>query len=607
MCKRKCHIVVALLLFILPTANVFSQEKPNPVDSLLNKKKGIWKLAHGLRIDTAEPVKIVERNDEPFEKYTHKIIRNIYVDRIEFGVSLADTSKKMQNRLTRFVNTIHATTHIHTIKNHLFFKENEPLSPYVMGHNERYLRDLSFIQDAKIDVLPLWETVDSVDILVRTKDLISLVGSLNISNTKKGIATVFEDNISGSGDRLQFSTLYHIDRSPPWGGEVQYTRRNIRGSFINLNLGYSNFRSEVRTALQEEQAYFVKMEKPFVNPFMTWTYALAMELHRNKNFYHVDSFFLNNIKYQNTLFDSWVGYNLSSQKRFSNDAQKLRFLIAARIMASSFSEKPLRYYQEYNFAYANTSSLLLSASAFKQNFYSTRFIYGFGRKEDIPTGMDVRLTTGITHIEERTRPYLGLSFERYGLTRREGFYHYTIRTEGFKKGSVWEDINALGQVEYFTRLYRATKPWKHRIYINASLARQLRTVFNEPLYIESQYGLQRYNNNYAWGSLRHTVNAEWVLFTRRQFLYFKLATFIGGGITAFKTYAADSRSKYYPVITGGIRARNESISLGTLEFRAMYFPVKDYLNHWYVLRVSTNLRFKYNQDYVKRPGFIQIN
>ncbi len=41
------------------------------------------------------------------------------------------------------------------IRDHVFFREKKPLNPYLLADNERYLRDLNFIVDARIYVMPL--------------------------------------------------------------------------------------------------------------------------------------------------------------------------------------------------------------------------------------------------------------------------------------------------------------------------------------------------------------------------------------------------------------------------------------------------------------------
>ena len=46
---------------------------------------------------------------------------------------------------------------------------------------------------------------------------------------------------------------------------------------------------------------------------------------------------------------------------------------------------------------------------------------------------------------------------------------------------------------------------------------------------------------------------------------------------------------------------------GTLELKAYYFPRENYYGKWYRVELNTNVRFKYNRQYIKRPEIILAN
>ncbi|MDQ3552254.1 MAG: hypothetical protein M3413_12065, partial [Bacteroidota bacterium] len=58
---------------------------------------------------------------------------------------------------------------------------------------------------------------------------------------------------------------------------------------------------------------------------------------------------------------------------------------------------------------------------------------------------------------------------------------------------------------------------------------------------------------------------------------------------------------------GGMRTRNEALIFGTIELKGAFFPKKDFLGNSYRISFNTNLRFKYDQNFIKRPEFIQVN
>ncbi|MGZ5221164.1 MAG: hypothetical protein ACXWC7_13840, partial [Chitinophagaceae bacterium] len=63
----------------------------------------------------------------------------------------------------------------------------------------------------------------------------------------------------------------------------------------------------------------------------------------------------------------------------------------------------------------------------------------------------------------------------------------------------------------------------------------------------------------------------------------------------------------YSVLGGGVRIRNESLIFGTTEFKGMYFPRKNFRNESWRIEVNTKVRFKYNQEFIRRPEFVKVN
>ena len=154
---------------------------------------------------------------------------------------------------------------------------------------------------------------------------------------------------------------------------------------------------------------------------------------------------------------------------------------------------------------------------------------------------------------------------------------------------------------------RFGKRWKQRSFLNASFGKQYSSLLDEPFLLESRYGLQDFKNNSLGGSMRAPVKAESVFFTPWSILYFKFAPFVFGSATAFKLNNDDSKTKIYPAFGGGIRTRNESLIFGTIELKAVYFPTPVLYNHRYLIQFNTNLRFKYTQNFIRRPEFVHIN
>jgi hypothetical protein len=251
--------------------------------------------------------------------------------------------------------------------------------------------------------------------------------------------------------------------------------------------------------------------------------------------------------------------------------------------------------------------VLGAVSIFRLNYYKTQFIYGFGRNEDLPEGLDASFTAGWTRKQQRERPYAGLNLQHYSFTKNQSYFNYRLSAGSFLYNKKLEDISLLANVDFFSPLLHMGKKWKQRTFLNASIGKQLNYLLDEPFLLESQYGLPHFQNNSLGGSLRANLKAETVFFTPWSILYFKFAPFVFGSATAFKLSGDSIKSKIYPAIGGGIRTRNESLIFGTIELRAVYFPKPDLYNHRYLIQLNTNLRFKYVQNFIRRPEFVHVN
>lgn len=581
------------------------------MDSILLQQKGIiGQLAKNLLTDTLAATRLsLLRTDLPFQRYTGRIIRNIKIEQLPFGVSIADTTTRLNDKLKRTANKFHKQTKDFVIRNNLFFSENEKLSPHVLGDNEKHLRDLAFIRDATIRVQPVMQSRDSVDIIIITKDVLSIGGSFRLHNTESVSISLREDNFGGYGDRIFGQSLLDLNRDRMFGYGFEYIKRNIWGSFVDASAGITDFNKTFSNGKREEMVAYFRLTRPLVSRYMKWTYGSEMELHRTQNFYDTDSLYQQDFKYKYNIIDAWSAWNIDADRVDGNsDKARLRRLIGLRIVQQNFSDKPLKYANQYYYRYADLRAVLGSFSIFRQNFYKTQYIYGFGRNEDVPEGMEASFTAGLTKKDTLQRPFVGFNFQRYYFTGARHYFNYTMRAGAYLYKGKMEDIDLLTALEYFSPLHLLNKNWKQRFFVNASAARQINNILNEPLLLSSQYGLDELRSDTAGGHFRITLKTESVFFSPWSVLLFRFAPFVFANASYTNLNIENvSPDKLYASIGGGVRVRNESLIFGTTEFRGMYFPRKNFRDKNWRVEVHTNIRFKYNQEFIKRPEFVIVN
>ena len=103
-----------------------------------------------------------QNREHSFDVYGGKQIRYVYYNRLKvFGTTIEDTTV-VPNKLVRFANRLHYDTRTWVIKQSLFFREGDTVNAYKLVDNERYLRRLPFIVDARIYVINSYENKYSI-------------------------------------------------------------------------------------------------------------------------------------------------------------------------------------------------------------------------------------------------------------------------------------------------------------------------------------------------------------------------------------------------------------------------------------------------------------
>ena len=125
---------------------------------LAHKKGLLGKIGKSLSVnipDPALPASGIIKNEIPFNQYRGKIIRNIIIQKQGFTKSVNDTVSIHHNIFNAIGDALHPSSKNKVIYNNLFFSSGDSLYPYLLADNGRYLRSISYLQDARILVQPI--------------------------------------------------------------------------------------------------------------------------------------------------------------------------------------------------------------------------------------------------------------------------------------------------------------------------------------------------------------------------------------------------------------------------------------------------------------------
>jgi hypothetical protein len=607
------YFVCFLVIFLIAFPSFSQTVKADTVFFLANKKGLLGKIGKSVSVNQIPdvlPDNGASKNEEEFLPFKGKIIRKILIQKIGFNKSIYDTANNKKTFLTNLGDALHTSTRKQVIRNNLFFAEGDSLYPNLLADNDKFLRDLSFLQDAKILVSDAYVNADSVDIIIVSKDVFPIGGSLSEATTEMAIFELNDDNLFGSGDRIQIQNLFDSRRNPNFGFGAEYRKRNIAGTFINLTLGYNNQNPSFNTGRREEQSVYIKGELPLVSPYHSITGAFELSRNSTANRYVNDSIYQKFDQYSYSNLDAWLGFSIGARSQLKyNFLTRKKELISFRLLNRDFNKVPTITSTNYDSRYTDLRGVLSSFTVFQQDFYHTNFIYGFGRNEDIPEGFNLSFTGGWTNQNDFSRLYLGVDYQRSYFGNNSKYLNYNIKLGGYYNKNRLEDINFLASVEAFTKLRKlGNSTWYLRHFFSGSFTQQINTFLNDPLRLSSIYGLPVSRNPSTISSGRVTVNMESVFYNTWSLAGFRFAPFGFANFSYLKTSGGELfNGDFYSAIGAGVRTRNENLVFGTMELKAFYFPrTIDNMKQWNIT-FTTDLKFRYITQLVRKPDVVQVN
>jgi hypothetical protein len=514
-----------------------------------------------------------KNRENAFRIYGGKQIRYIYFNQLKvFGTTIEDTMV-ISSKLVRFVNRLHYNTRTWVIEQSLFFSEGDTVNAYKLVDNERYLRRLPFIQDARIYVINNYANSDSIDIVVLTKDVFEYGGTISQLNETKASANIFNNNLFGAGQKVAFGASWDNGYNPKWRTGASYTKYNIGGTFADVSIGYTmlNDKPNVDTGLYENAGYLI-INRPLYSTWASFTGGLTLSANRSVNIYALPDSLYYDYKYY--LADVWGGYNFTNQyKKTGFNSMKPNIGIELRSFNLDFTQRPDQPQLDTvpNF---NSHNFLLSQLVFyHQDFFKTNYFFGFGRTEDIPMGYTYAASFGVDRWLGLIRSYTALQAQKYWLQGK----NLISATVGF--GSYWEshkseDAVLHVQADYYSNIWPIRGP-KIREFLHADYLICFNPVIYKsmPLNINKENGIFGYRNTLYQGYQRLNMSAQTNYYSPISIYGFRFNFYL---LMQASLLASEKESiftsPFYSGFTLGCQIRNENLSFNTLQISASYLP-----------------------------------
>jgi hypothetical protein len=489
--------------------------------------------------------------------YKGKKIRKIEVQRLDvFGVSITNPTKRDSKKIDNLLNKTHVNTNESIIRKNLLFSVGDNISPLVLSDNERLLRQLPYIDDARIMVIPVSD--EEADILVLTKDVYSLGASYSYQGLKKGSVSVFEKNILGIGHELGVDIPFDIESPKSPGFGVHYTIDNVLKSFVNLNLFFLNG--------LEEKNYGISLSRSFVSS--TTKYAGGVSVKQRYTTENLDT-----LPVPEPLKCNLQDYWLARSFLLNNEGVS-RIIIGGRYMNNNIYDRPFILPDSY---YNLTKyRMYLGSIAFSvQKYYKTSLIYSYGRTEDVPVGGLLRFTMGREFNEFnafRKRTYLGTEIALGKSEKTLGYFYTSAGVATFIDGKQSRQGLLSVRLSYFSNLISAGTS-KVRNFVSFDYTRGFDRNNDEFLVYDNRNGFSGIKNDSIRGKQRLSVSLESVLFSPVNVYGFRFA-FFGFADVSLLAGSNEVFGNGYSLsgIGLGIRIRNDNLIFNTFQLRLGFFP-----------------------------------
>ncbi|MCX6249945.1 MAG: hypothetical protein NTX61_04250 [Bacteroidetes bacterium] len=518
-------------------------------------------------------------SEYPFEQFRGKIIRSIRTESLSpFGTSVVDTCMTPETGISKFGNAIHVITKKFVIRKYLIFKTGQSLDPGVMADNERILRSLHGIEDARIIVTPCQSNPDSIDIIVITKDVWSIGFDILSATTNRALIRLYDGNFLGLGDRfLHGFSFEKSGRAFFMYDNASYNMTNIGGTFIDGTAGFS----------QDDDGYQnfqIQLSRTFFSNKTRWAGNGQFQYIRDTR---IPGEPVNTASYYHNA-SLWLGY------AFPFIQAPIHMVISEGVYQRYFYSRPSVLYDTNNL-FNNYIKVFTGLSISKNKYYLTDYVSELGKTENIPYGYMVQLTLGPEFINYQTRFYHGFEVSVGDFINRFGYLMGDVRIGGFLHNSSFEDGVLKFHVMYMTYLQQPpNKRYKIRTYLKADYMLGFNTKENNKDLADISQIMRIQpvdDHSLLQGTRLLAANLSTALFTPWFFYGFRFALIgqlQGGFIARNKSVFA---TPFYPGIKTSVVIKNDNLIFPAMVFSLFFYPDVSVNSPWlqYMFDVNTGI------------------
>lgn len=521
----------------------------------------------------------------PYYLLKGKMVRNIFITTIDpFGYSLLDTTLRPLNFTKKAGNTLHRKTREQVIRNLILVRPGQPFDSLLLKESERLIRAQKYIHDVVSFVSVPSLQADSLDIHIRVMDIWSIIPTFR----KTGVgyeAGLADNNFLGSGNRLHVNTRFGKGIEgfvTQWGtivsnigkshitGSLQYYFEGVNDLTGNPQIrkpAYSTLSHNLPT-LDLSNRYFVRsfeIYRSFFSPLTRWAGGVWVgHLATRQSYLDQDS-----VQYRSSrtnIQDLWVAISLPLYRINLQDVPTTRLIISARMLRTRY---PGAIPLSPSISLFNDEDFYLAGVGITSRRYiQDRYVFNYGKVEDIPIGRAFGITMGI-HVRQNKQFYLGLK-AAWGNNYPFGYFSTHLEYGTFIGSKGWSQQVISAKANYYTRLFNAGY-WRIRQFIQPTIIIGMDRLPTDNLSlgdaIKGFEELKQPATRMMALTLQTQSYSPWEIYGFRFGPYF----FSSLGLLS-KSSPAGSGSRFYSALGLGVLIKNNYLLINTFQLSFTFYP-----------------------------------
>jgi hypothetical protein len=444
-------------------------------------------------------------------RYNDKIIRKVEIRQLyPMGYSVHDTMMS-PNKIENFINKLHVVTKSEILKKRfILFKENEDFSAQKAMMNERLLRESGIFSDVRY-VIKLNQD-NTIDLIYYIQDNLPYnlgVDFFGFNEIGIGLENI---NIFGTTHRLSlYNRNFNNNLDPKIGTKIQYIIPNIFGtSFTNLQTEFINW--------QLRREVGMELSRNYSRPDITWAFGVAT---RYKNIQKELISLKDSINYKKINTDVWLSKAFPLKRTYN----QLNTIILGASYANSYFFETSGININNAPQYRNSNLFLGSLGFSFIKFRQTRLVNNFGRIEDLPEGISIKLIYGKEFNQLNTRDYFGSSILAQYNNSNGGYYNFSFNVGTYSVAGDFEDGLIDANLVMASKLFMLGK-FRLRTFLNTRYTLGINRDSSDFIRLSRDYGIHGINNFEQVGQNRITGRFQPVLYWPVSLLGFRFSTHV---------------------------------------------------------------------------------